>query len=204
MGPVLVVIAIAAVLALTREPPPPPPKAEAPDRVVLLPEPDGRVGAVTVRSTSGERVLTKAFEGAAVGAKGDIVASVEDESAVRARFAQVLGAIPPRPVSYLLYFSTGDELTAESKGQLDAIKAEFARRPAPEIHVIGHTDRVGSVESNDMLSLKRAEAVRKMLVDAGIRADAIEASGRGERELLVPTADEVIEPGNRRVEINVR
>jgi len=37
-----------------------------------------------------------------------------------------------------------------------------------------------------------------------ISPERIQARGRGERELLVPTADEVREPRNRRVEINVR
>jgi outer membrane protein OmpA-like peptidoglycan-associated protein len=37
-----------------------------------------------------------------------------------------------------------------------------------------------------------------------VAADRIRVAGRGEREPLVPTADEVAEPQNRRVEINVR
>jgi outer membrane protein OmpA-like peptidoglycan-associated protein len=81
---------------------------------------------------------------------------------------------------------------------------EIARRPAPEIVVIGHTDRVGAVPYNDALSLRRAERVRDELVKVGITADRISVAGRGEREPLVPTPDEVAEPRNRRVEINVR
>ena len=84
------------------------------------------------------------------------------------------------------------------------LRAEIARRPVPELVVIGHTDRVGRAEANDELSLRRAEAVRAMLVRAGIPAAQIETAGRGEREPLLPTADEVAEPLNRRVEINVR
>jgi outer membrane protein OmpA-like peptidoglycan-associated protein len=81
---------------------------------------------------------------------------------------------------------------------------EIARRPAPEIVVIGHTDRVGAVPYNDTLSLRRAERVRDELVKVGIAADRIRVAGRGEREPLVPTADEVAEARNRRVEINVQ
>ena len=50
---------------------------------------------------------------------------------------------------------------------------------------------------------KRAEAVGEQLKTAGIQAP-MEFAGRGEREPLVPTADEVPEPANRRVEINLR
>jgi outer membrane protein OmpA-like peptidoglycan-associated protein len=70
--------------------------------------------------------------------------------------------------------------------------------------VIGHTDTVGGVEDNDELSLQRAERVKADLVAQGIPADRIRAAGRGEREPVVPTVDNVDEPRNRRVEINVR
>lgn len=68
--------------------------------------------------------------------------------------------------------------------------------------MIGHTDRVGKLEANDALSLKRAEAVGEQLKAPASRL--MEFAGRGEREPLVPTADEVPEPANRRVEINLR
>jgi len=70
--------------------------------------------------------------------------------------------------------------------------------------VIGHTDRVGAVEFNDALSRKRAETVASRLVAAGVPAERIAVAGRGEREPLIPTNDEVAEPRNRRVEIKVR
>jgi outer membrane protein OmpA-like peptidoglycan-associated protein len=81
---------------------------------------------------------------------------------------------------------------------------ELKRRTAPDILVIGHTDRVGQLEENDMLSRLRAERVKADLVAQGIPEDRIRASGRGEREPVVPTEDNVDEPRNRRVEINVR
>ena len=108
-------------------------------------------------------------------------------------------------MSFLLYFLEGkDALTPESQQVVQQIFAEIARRPVPEIVIIGHTDRVGSVTSNDDLSLRRAEKVRDDLVKLGIPADRMEVAGRGEREPLVPTEDEVPEPRNRRVEISVR
>ena len=70
--------------------------------------------------------------------------------------------------------------------------------------MIGHTDRVGALLYNDTLSLRRAERVRKIFVERGLPTGAIHTAGRGEREPIVPTADEVSEPLNRRVEINVR
>ena len=72
------------------------------------------------------------------------------------------------------------------------------------VQIEGHTDRVGSVQSNDAFSIKRAIAVREILVDSGVNPSVIETAGRGEREPLVPTEDEVAEAKNRRVEISVR
>jgi outer membrane protein OmpA-like peptidoglycan-associated protein len=73
-----------------------------------------------------------------------------------------------------------------------------------EVQVTGHTDRVGSVADNDRLSLQRAEAVRAMLIQRGINSSFLRAVGRGEREPLIPTADQQAEPRNRRVEVIVR
>lgn len=73
-----------------------------------------------------------------------------------------------------------------------------------DIVVIGHTDTKGSGPQNDTLSLRRAEEVRQMLVQQGFPAQRIEAAGRGERDLAVTTADDVDEPRNRRVTVEVR
>ncbi len=48
------------------------------------------------------------------------------------------------------------------------------------------------------------DSLAQLLVDKGVSAARLEAVGPGKRELLVPTADEVDEPQNRRVEIIVR
>ena len=175
------------------------------DRIVLLPDPEGGTGAVTVKSARGETLLDQPFRTVDVDKDGQAEIRTLKPDGVRQQFGPALTAQPLRPVSFTLYFLEGkDELTAESKPTLELIKVELARRPAPEITVIGHTDRVGSVSLNDALSLKRAEAVRKALIQAGITALRIEVAGRGKREPLVPTDDEVSEPRNRRVEISIR
>ena len=65
----------------------------------------------------------------------------------------------------------------------------------------GHTDRSGSEQYNMALSLRRAEAVKANMIRQGIPANAIVVIGKGESQPLVPTADGVREPQNRRVEI---
>lgn len=124
---------------------------------------------------------------------------------LRGRFARALQAQPLPPKRFTLYFvEGGDTLTAESQAAISAIFDEIKKRPAPDLVVVGHSDRVGSVAANDQLAAKRANTMRDQLIKLGVDAENIQASGRGEREPLVPTADEVAEPQNRRVEILVR
>ena len=203
---------LAACLALAAacaSPPPrqaaPPPRPAQEDLVVLLPGADGQPGSVSVVHGSAQRILAAPYATARLGGDDRLETGIATEAAVRRVWGDALAALPPRPVSFLLYFLEGkEELTPESQQVLQQVFAEIGRRPAPQIAVIGHTDRVGSVPFNDALSLRRAQKIRDDLVKLGIPADEIQVAGRGEREPLVPTEDEVAEPRNRRVEISVR
>ena len=177
----------------------------ASERVILLPSADGRPSGVVVRDKSGEILLDQPYA-ATVRRSGSVSGYQSSPEEVKERFADALAALPPRANSYTVYFMQGssDTLTPESLLEFDKIKADLAARSAGEIRVIGHTDRVGSVQSNDAFSIKRANAVRELLVNAGVNPAVIETAGRGEREPLVPTEDEVAEAKNRRVEISVR
>ncbi len=69
--------------------------------------------------------------------------------------------------------------------------------------VVGHSDRKGSNEYNLKLSLKRAEAVKKILILEGIDQEKIKVLGKGELFPVVPTKNDVSHPANRRVEISL-
>jgi outer membrane protein OmpA-like peptidoglycan-associated protein len=149
-------------------------------------------------------VLDKPYQTAALNSRG-AVATVSEGAEIKNRYGALLDTLPQRAAVFVVYFITDtDNLTLESAAQLAQIKEQLASRPAPEIIVIGHTDTVAKREYNDTLSLKRAETVKRILVEAGVAADQIVVQARGERELLVPTGDGVDEPRNRRVEIRVR
>jgi outer membrane protein OmpA-like peptidoglycan-associated protein len=70
--------------------------------------------------------------------------------------------------------------------------------------VVGHTDTTGPSATNVLLGLRRAGIIRRLLVEAGLDATLIEMASHGQADPLVPTADEVAEPRNRRVDITVR
>jgi len=173
--------------------------------VVLLPDEGGAASSVTVGEGSGRKVLDKPYSAAAVDTKGKVETKTITAEEAKRTFAEALAAQPPQAVSFTLYFETNStEVTTASRADLDALFAEVAKRQAVEMQVTGHTDRVGSDVDNDRLSLQRAEAVRAMLVQRGIKASFIRPVGRGEREPLIPTPDEQAEPRNRRVEVTVR
>ena len=175
------------------------------EMVVLLPGADGKTGALTVTHAGQQATLDQPYATAQVKDPGEIARGQADPAAIRQAFAPALGAQPPRPVTFRLYFlEDSEQFTPESKQEIQKIFPEIAAHPAPEIVVVGHTDRVGTISYNDALSLRRAERVRNDLVQLGIPRERITIAGRGEREPIVPTEDEVVEPRNRRVEITVR
>jgi OmpA family len=108
------------------------------------------------------------------------------------------------PGRFLVYFDTGQATLDAGATQIVAQAAqEYQRTGAAQIEVTGHTDTVGSADSNLALSHRRAEVVADELIRQGVPATDIVTVGRGEEDLLVPTADGVDEPRNRRVEILV-
>ena len=172
--------------------------------VVLLPEKDGKDTAVVVKRDATQVVLSEPYAAAKLTTAGPQAYKSTPEE-VQALFGAALAAQPSRPVQFTLYFVEGkDELTEESKLAVNAIFAEIAKRPVPDVVVVGHTDAVGTNQVNDPLSQQRAEVIRAALIRNGVAPENIVAVGRGKRELLVPTADGVAEPRNRRVEIIVR
>lgn len=171
--------------------------------VVVVPSADGHIGTVVVERHGRRVVLHGAYAASRIVNGGELRAAQLQAPEVHEEFAATVSALPDRPKSFLVYFEEGtDELTPASRVEFAKILAELRERAAPDIVVIGHTDRVGTEAYNDGLSLQRAQRVRAELVKLGIPASRIQAAGRGEREPVVQTENR--EPRNRRVEINVR
>lgn len=173
--------------------------------VALLPEESGTSGAVNLGEGARAVVLDAPLTIATVDTRGNIDKKAVTQEEIQRTFGEALAAQPPKPLSFTLYFSIAStEVTQESQPILEALLAEVANRQAVEVQVTGHTDRVGTDANNDRLSLERAEAVRDMLVQRGLKSNFIRAVGRGEREPLIPTPDDQPELRNRRVEVIVR
>jgi outer membrane protein OmpA-like peptidoglycan-associated protein len=183
-----------------------PERAPAPPELfVVVPGPTGHVGTIVVRSGGAEQVLDRAYAAQRIAGDGSASPAALSADEVKREFGSTLESLPGRPTSFTLYFLEGrDELTPASRQEMEKVFAELKRRPLPDIVVIGHTDTVGNLAYNDKLSLARAERMRELMIGLGIPPERIQAAGRGKRELLVPTDDNMSEARNRRVEISVR
>jgi OOP family OmpA-OmpF porin len=107
---------------------------------------------------------------------------------------------------YGIYFDTGKSvLKPESNAQLAEMAKLLQSQPALQVYIVGHTDNLGSLESNMGLSQQRAQAVAAALAGPlKIDARRMRASGVAS---LAPVATNATEEGrarNRRVELVVQ
>ena len=94
-------------------------------------------------------------------------------------------------------------LKPEGKAKLDDLVGKVKGVNLEVIIAVGHTDSIGTVEYNQKLSVRRAEAVKAYLVSKGIEKNRVYTEGKGEKQ---PVADNRTAEGrakNRRVEIEV-
>jgi len=175
--------------------------------VVLLPDPGtGVVGRAEVSNAHGAVDLDMPREYTRVTSTAAPTSpKILREDEVEELFGFVLAGLPPPPEHFTLYFKfESEELTDDSRRMLTDVLQAVKGRPVPDVAAVGHTDTTGQPRANVQLGLRRAIAVRTLLVTAGLTRKAIEVTSHGEAELLVKTADGVFEPRNRRVEITVR
>ena len=172
---------------------------------VVLPNAEGGgVGAITVEDGKTATILDQPYATAESRA-GSTAPTAENQGNISVIFRRAIAAQPILPHHFRLYFILGSpELTPESEIAYRAVFDDTKQRPVYEIEVIGFTDTLGDLTYNQALSLRRAAAIRDTLVRDGLDRQAISIAGRGEHDLLVPTADQTPEPRNRRVEITVR
>ena len=182
----------------------PPP---TPALIALLPDPEsGVTGKIRVSNEFGALQIATPRGTTFVKAEGPPGAPTEmSEAEVTRVFGAALDALPPAPRHFTLYFKfESDTLTDESSRQIPEVLDAVTRLAVPEVVVIGHTDTMGSIKSNVALGMKRAMAVRNVLIDAGLAPEMIQVESHGKSDLLIKTKNKTPEPRNRRVEISVR
>jgi outer membrane protein OmpA-like peptidoglycan-associated protein len=118
-----------------------------------------------------------------------------------APMAAPVAAVQPAR-SYLVFFDWDKSaLTDRARQIIGEAASNSTHVQYTRIDVNGYTDTSGTPQYNMGLSVRRAAAVKAELIKDGVPAGAITTQGFGETHLLVPTANGVREPQNRRVEI---
>ena len=103
-----------------------------------------------------------------------------------------------------LFFATNKTVILPQSEQSMSDLANFLlENPSVKIHIVGHTDAVGSDEANQILSEGRANSVRNDLIKRGVAAERMTAEGKGEREFVADNDTEEGRQLNRRVEFTI-
>ncbi len=103
-----------------------------------------------------------------------------------------------------IQFESGsDRVKAESFKKLDMLVQFFKDTPNLEVEISGHTDNVGSAESNLILSKKRAQVVADYLISKGVNPKQLKVTGFGADKPIADNATDDGKAQNRRIEMNV-
>lgn len=126
-----------------------------------------------------------------------------DIAQCRARYRKavaMLEASGDYPHSVFFEFD-GARLSLAGKLRVKKLAARARHLDVPRITVLGHTDSAGGAAHNVTLSLRRADAVKRALIQSGVRRSQVAVAASGESRLRIATPDNTREPRNRRVEI---
>lgn len=189
----------------------------SPGSVVILPPSDGHIGGVVVHPNKGaEVVLDKAY---AADVPGDSHVTTATAESVDKQFHDAMAAFPKPPKTFTLFFERDNaELTPDISKQFADVDAFIRGQDQPaEIVITGHTDTSGSRDYNEKLSLRRADLINGLFVNAigqeklDQRHIRISTAGRGARDAVIAngvdckaTPDEKSCHDARNVEITVQ
>ena len=89
-------------------------------KVVLLPDAEGKAGAVIVKTQSGEQVVNTAYGSASVNQRGNISSLAEDAAKMMQQYGGTLTARPAAPISFIVSFEFGSavDITAQVRGHV--------------------------------------------------------------------------------------
>ncbi|QKF65412.1 OmpA family protein [Campylobacter corcagiensis] len=169
-------------------------------QIVLLDS--NKTSSITLKTAYKSELLSTPNEYLSINNINQNEKRVLNNSEVEDKFGSIIKVSVDKPISYKLYFTNSDSLDEKSLKIIPKIKQTIKDRYPCEVSIIGHTDTIGSNDINKKVSLKRAKKVAGIFKDENI--SRVDIYSFGESNLLVKTADNVFEPKNRRVEIQIR
>lgn len=105
--------------------------------------------------------------------------------------------------SELLFETNSAVLTRDAVAQLTQIGDILAKYPDDRLTIEGHTDNRGTEPYNESLSLRRADAVARVLKGRGVEERQMVVLGQGETEPVAPNTTDQGRTANRRVELHI-
>lgn len=106
-------------------------------------------------------------------------------------------------LSYVSFRTGSAELEDISRYELDYVAEALNNRSGIRVELAGHTDNTGDASNNQVLSLERAEAVKKYLVDKGIEENRLVTRGYGDTQPVDTNDTDAGREANRRTELRV-
>jgi len=147
-----------------------------------------------VEFTADGRTLPKTLTRASPNGGADFQYPYGDE-------LKVCGSLPAHD---LVFETNSDKLKGSGWPLLSAVGELLKKESALKVQILGHTDSTGDAEKNKALSQRRADAVKKVLVDKyGADAARISTKGWGSEQPLASNDTDDGKAVNRRVEILV-
>ena len=107
----------------------------------------------------------------------------------------------PLPNTVLFQFGKADLNDAAAAPYLDKIADLIKTKSSKQVAVEGHTDNVGSIPSNQAISLARAKAVSNALLTRGVPKERLQAEGFAFQRPVVSNSNDEGRALNRRVDI---
>ena len=127
--------------------------------------------------------------------------SYENDNEIQSNATLVTEDINSNILQIIYFDFDKSELSSISKKEIKKF-LEKNKNIINKFLIVGHTDTMGTQEYNYKLSIERANVVKNLLIDLGIKEDNIKILGKGEIDLNIKTNDEVPHPANRRAEIS--
>jgi outer membrane protein OmpA-like peptidoglycan-associated protein len=169
----------------------------------------GVVGALIGRS-AGNTALGAIIGGAVGGTAGALIGHKMDKQAAEIKQTVPGATVVRQGEGILVKFDSGilfdiDKTALKTAAQtnLHNLSASLQNNPQTNITIIGHTDNTGSDSHNMDLSIRRAEAVRSLIVADNVSPSRLTTTGKGASEPIADNATVAGRAQNRRVEITI-